>query len=77
MYHLNRNDFVVASDQLKDDFKATCSRLEDAWESMCKASETVVESQEYLRRRNLGIAVASVANPLSASGNWIVRNTSN
>jgi hypothetical protein len=77
MYHLKRSDFVVASDQLKVDFRATCSRLEDAWEQMCKASNEIVQLGEYHRRRNLGEVVASVANPLTASGDSIVRNTSN
>ena len=77
MYHFKRADFVVASDQLKDDFKATCSRLEDGWEAMCKASETIMDLQEYLRRRSLGSAIGTVVNPLKASGDWVIRNTSN
>lgn len=77
MYHLNRSDFVVASDQLKADFMATCSRLEDAWEQMCKASAGILRLNEYLRRRSLGNAGGTVASPLTASGDWIVRNTSN
>src|ERR1700751_2921395 len=77
MYHFNRADFVVASDQLKDHFKATCSRLEDAWEAMCKASETIMDLQEYLRRRSLGSAIGPVVNPLKASGDWVIWNTSN
>jgi hypothetical protein len=76
MYHVDRSDFVVASDQLKADFRATCSRLEDAWEQMCRASAEIVQLSEYLRRRSLGNAVRTVANPLTASGNWIIRNTS-
>jgi len=77
MYHLNRSDFVVASDQLKSDFKATCSRLEDAWQQMCGASEKIIELKEYLRRRSQGTVIGTVANPLAASGDWITRNTSN
>ncbi len=77
MYHLKRSDFVVASDQLKADFMATCSRLEDAWDQMCKASAGIVQLREYLRRRNLGNAVGTFANPLTASGDWNIRNTSN
>lgn len=77
MYHVDRSDFVIASDQLKTDFKATCSHLEDAWAQMCKASAEIVQLSEYLRRRSLGNAVGTVANPLTASGDWIIRNTSN
>jgi hypothetical protein len=77
MYHGDRSDFVIASDQLRNDFKATCSHLEDAWAQMCKASVGIVQLSEYLRRRNLGNAVGTVANPLTASGDWIIRNTSN
>lgn len=77
MYHLNRSDFVVASEQLKADFRATCSRLEDAWEQMCKASAEIVQLSECVRRRSLGKAVGTVANPLTASGDWNIRNTSN
>lgn len=77
MYHLDRSDFVVAADQLKNDFKATCSHLEDAWKEMCGASQAILDNKEYLRRRDAGTAVASVGNPLAASGAIIVRNTSN
>lgn len=77
MYHADWPDFVIASDQLRTDFKATCSHLEDAWEQMCKASAGIAHLSEYLRRRNLGNAVGKVVNPLTASGNWIIRNTSN
>jgi len=77
MYHVDRSDFVIASDQLRNDFKATCSHLEDAWEQMCKASVEIVQLSEYLRRRSLGNAVGTLANPLTASGDWIIRNTSN
>jgi hypothetical protein len=77
MYHLDRSDFVVAADQLKDDFKATCSHLEDSWKEMCAASAAILEHTEYIRRRDAGTAVACVGNPLAASGAIIVRNTSN
>jgi hypothetical protein len=40
MYHYNDDDFIVASDQAKDDFIATASRLEDAWKEMCALYES-------------------------------------
>ena len=35
MYHYNEDDFIFASEQMKNDFEATCSRLEDAWKATC------------------------------------------
>ncbi|HET9406996.1 MAG TPA: hypothetical protein VFO39_07130 [Candidatus Sulfotelmatobacter sp.] len=77
MYHLDRSDFVVVADQLKDDFRSTCCHLEDAWKEMCRASQAILNHKEYLRRRDAGIAIASVGNPLAASGAIIVRSTFN
>jgi hypothetical protein len=63
MYHYNDADFVVASDQAKDDFIATASRLEDAWKEM----NTLYESFQG----RLGPSIIHVTKEVAFVGNTI------
>jgi len=47
MYSFSREDFVVASLQLKDDYRATCSRLEESWKIMCDLSSELTRQAEF------------------------------
>jgi hypothetical protein len=47
MYSFSREDFVVASLQLKDDYRATCSHLEEAWKMMCGLSSELTQKAEF------------------------------
>jgi hypothetical protein len=48
MYHYNEEDFISASEQMKNDFEATCSRLEDAWEAMCLRRDSLSRGESPL-----------------------------
>ncbi len=63
MYHYNDDDFVVASDQAKDDFIATASRLEDAWKEMCALYESF--------QNRLGPSIFHVTQEIAFEGSTI------
>jgi hypothetical protein len=47
MYSFSHEDFVVASLQLKDDYRATCSRLEEVWKIMCDLSSELTARADF------------------------------
>jgi hypothetical protein len=47
MYSFSREEFVVASLQLKHDFCATCSHLEEAWKVMCNMSSKLTPRKDF------------------------------
>lgn len=70
MYRYDDEDFVFASDQAKDDFRATASRLEDAWKEMCSLYESFqnrLEPRIFHLNQDLILEGSSVGGP-PASG---------
>jgi hypothetical protein len=47
MYDFSPNDFVVAAEQMKGDFRATSSLLEEAWKAMSGAHEGLISHAEF------------------------------
>lgn len=73
MYHFDREDFVLASTQVKNDFKAVCSLLEDAWETMCKRHEQLAQVLPFPEMPHLSLSSgASLTGLPAASGDLYV-----
>lgn len=73
MYHFDREDFVLASTQVKTDFMATCSLLEDAWETMCKRHEQLAQVLPFSELLHLSLSSgASVTGPPAPSGDFYI-----
>jgi MFS superfamily sulfate permease-like transporter len=71
MYHGDESDFVPVDTQLAEDFNRVCSVLQDLWKQIETASERLVTTRDYLRRRSagkVGTIRLSVSNQLAASG---------
>jgi hypothetical protein len=47
MYGFTRSHFVVAAEQLRNDFRATCSLLEEGWKRMSEASDDLKDLPEF------------------------------
>jgi hypothetical protein len=73
MYYFDREDFVLASAQVKNDFRATCSLLEDAWETMCKRHEQLRQVLPFPEMLDSSLtSVGSLAGPAAASGDFYI-----
>ncbi|MGB8496356.1 MAG: hypothetical protein WCE53_18315 [Candidatus Acidiferrum sp.] len=73
MYHFDHKDFVVASVQVKNDFRATCSLLEDAWKAMCERHEQLAQVLPFSESRLYSLASgASLTGPPAASGDLYI-----
>ena len=73
MYHFDRKDFVLASTQVKKDFRETCSLLEDAWETMCDRHEQLTEVLPFSRTLPFPLTSgASLAGPPAPSGDFYI-----
>lgn len=73
MYYFDREDFVLASTQVKNDFMATCSLLEDACETMCKRHEPLTQVLPSFRSLRPSLSSsASLAGPPAASGDFYI-----
>jgi hypothetical protein len=73
MYHFDREDFVLASTQVKNDFRAACSLLEDAWETMSRLHEQLAQVLPFPETCRLSLSSgASVTGPPAPSGDFYI-----
>lgn len=68
MYSFRPECFVVAADQLKSDFRATCSRLEENWKMMSAAHQDLVVLPAFQAALSKGRHVPQLMAAPPASG---------
>jgi len=72
MYDLSPAEFVVAGDQIKDDFRATCSLLQEAWKNMSDAYEDLLGHSEFKTALSKGRDVTDSMATAPASGSFFL-----
>ena len=68
MYEFSPGHFVVAADQIKGDFRATCCLLEEAWKAMSGAYGGLMSRAAFEAAISKGWDVPSFMTTLPAPG---------